>query len=33
MDTQKTCEDCGEVYSTEAEGGQDCPECGVPGSG
>lgn len=30
-DTDKTCEGCGEVYCTKAEGGTECPECGVPG--
>jgi len=31
MSTNMTCMDCGEVYCVEAEGGQECPECGVPG--
>lgn len=31
MDTHRTCEGCGEVYCVEAEGGEECPECGVPG--
>lgn len=31
MSTDMVCEDCGEVYCAEAEGGQECPECGVPG--
>lgn len=33
MDTQRVCEGCGEIYCVEAEGGEECPECGVPGSG